>query len=337
MVKSDNRLLSSTKDDSFWNTCFYNPFYEEIFDYFLNHLLRWTEPHLLVTFCLLILIILPIIFLVRSDDSYLKISRLYNVSRLSILTFFHRVLYIYLIFLPLSYVLKQNPPCHLPGNWKKTSFQNLFVFPYPKLASLSLTIMYISSLLFNIKKISIIISTIFLICISIHFILCGDLSISQSFGTLSLSYILHYYSQRVNFSFLHLENLILLILNLYLFIINSNSLLSFDINTKLLPYITGQFFSAFSLLFIDEYMISRYWFTRLGYAKVGKPIDLEWETGIKSSAYFSVLSSEDIITYSKNLKNDVIDSLISVLFYLIGLGIRHAWVGQIKSSVTGFL
>ena len=306
-------------------------------EYFINHVFRWTEPHLLVFFCLVILIMLPIIFLIRSDDSHLKISRLYNLSRVSVLTFFHRILYIYLIIIPMSFLIKQNPPCHYPGKWRVSSFRKLYTFPFPKLSSLSLTIMYLGSLATAAKKPVSLIFGLIVVFFGFHSVFCGDLSMSQAFFTISISYILHFYSQRVTFDFLHVENAILLVLNLVLFISKSDVFLQSSTSTEKDMDMTGRFISAAALLLVDEYMIARYYFTRNGYAKIGKPIDLQWETGAKSGAYFSILSSEEEFTFSRNLQNDIIDSVISLILYIAGLTLRHAYTGIIKPSRTGFL
>ena len=126
--------------DSLWNRCLYTPNYPKTLADIVSMFFRWTEPHVLVEICLVILILLPLIFMARSDESLIKISRLYNISRLSVLTLFHKILYIYLIFIPLAYFIGQPPPCVDATRSISESFKRLYSFPSPKLGSLCITL-----------------------------------------------------------------------------------------------------------------------------------------------------------------------------------------------------
>ena len=97
----------------------------------------------------------------------------------------------------------------------------------------------------------------------------------------------------------------------------------------------GRMISAITLLLIDWYMIARYHYTRWDYAKIGRPIDIQVEAG--DGQYFSILSSEEELHFLKNLNNDVIDSMIASIAFLIGVGIRHYFTGIIKPSTIGLL
>ena len=314
--------------DSILNRCLYNSKYEKVTGIWFSHIFRWTEPHLLVTVNLVILLLLPLIFLVRPDDSYLKISRLYNVSRLSVLTFFHRVVYIYLIFCPLALIIAQNPPCH--QNNASDSFKDLYYFPSPKFASFTITCLYFCSLASASRMRFTFLFVVFILAAGVHEIFAGDLSVAQMLVTFSLSYVIHFYSQRVPFWFLHVENIVLPVIFIILFIVKRDTFFG---NAEAL----GRAITTLSLWISDFYMLGRYHCTRAGFVSVGRPIDLEYETDAKTSAYFSILSSEEEDVFSMNLKKDLIDSGVSMLLYLIGLIIRHYVSGEIKSSASGLI
>lgn len=327
-------IYTSVFGDSFWNKCFQKEWYNDKIANILGLSLRWTEPNVLVQICLVILIILPLIFMIRTDENYIKISRLYNVSRLSILTLFHRFLYIYLIFVPLSYVIGQPPPCATSDKNIPLNFQRLYSFPSPKIGSLCFTIFYVGSLFSISYKKSFIFVFLFTIIFSIHFILLGRLSVAQTVFSIALSYILQFYSQRVPFFVMHIENMILTVLIF---------LIMFGLGPQFLPGhtkspnldFTGRMISGIALLIIDWVMIGRYNYTRRGYAKIGKPKDIQIEAG--EGQYFAVLSSEEELHFLKNLKNDVIDSFVASVLFLIGVGIRHYLTGIIKPSAIGLL
>lgn len=322
--------------DSFWNACYELKGYRDTVGNAVSLILRWTEPFIIIELCIVILIILPLIFKTRSNESYVKISRLYNVSRLSILTLFHRILYIYLIIIPLAYLIGKPPACGDSDRPLTLNFYRLYSMPSPKLSSLLLILFYIGSLI-NIShpwgNPLVHLVAIFFV---INFIFSGDLTVSQSVFTFSLVYILNFYSQRVRLYVLHFENSIFLILIIILFALKGSIFLPGKSDSNL--DFTGRLITAISLLVIDEYMLIRYQSTRYGYASVGRPIDLGLETGSNEEGkYFSVLSSEEEIAFSRNLTNDIIDSFVATLIFLIGIYIRHQVIGIIKPSSIGLL
>ena len=315
--------------DSWLNACLHVEAYAKVMDQFFNHMFRWTEPHLLVSCCLVILFLLPLIFMARPDDSFLKISRLYNVSRLSVLIFFHRVVYIYLIFAPLAFAIGQNPPCYGTGS-DVAKFERLVYFPSAKYASLNIVLLYIGSLFCVMKKWWVILFVAFLVFMAVHFVMCGDLSVAQAAVTLSLCYIVHFYAQRIPFFVLHIENAVLpMFFSVILLVKRSTALTDEDM--------LGRTVSAFSLWLADFFMLGRYHCTRAGVATVGRPTDLEYEMGANAGVYFSVLSEEEEDKFSWNLKMDIIDSVVAAVLYCVGLFLRHYVSGPIKSSAGGLL
>jgi hypothetical protein len=85
-------LVGNRIGDSFLNRCF------ETNDVMWNlqlvriALFGWTEPYPLLVFVLLLLIILPAMF--KTEHSFLKIIRIYNSTRLGLISVLHQVAYV---------------------------------------------------------------------------------------------------------------------------------------------------------------------------------------------------------------------------------------------------
>ncbi|OHT08873.1 hypothetical protein TRFO_22456 [Tritrichomonas foetus] len=305
----------SFNGDSWINSCFYLSEYENVMGGFMSIVFRWTEPNLLVICCFVFLFILPLIFLIRPDDAYNKASRLYNVSRLSILTFFHRIIYIFLVFWPISFLIRQNSPCHDIYSDENDILSNQN-FPSTKFCSFCLTVLYFSSFASVTHQKYTFLFGLFLILSTFHYVLTGTLSFGQAIFSLSISYVFHFYSMRVPFWVMHVENIVLPIVFIIIFIIKREEFFN---NTSNL----SNAILTLSLWISDFYMLARYHLTRAGFVSIGRPIDLEFETDSKSSQYFSIVSSETEGTFSKNLKLDLIDSVLGIIFFTTGTIIQH--------------
>lgn len=318
--------------DSWLNACYYSSKYENIMDGLIKIVFSWTEPQFLITLCLVFLIILPLIFLIRPDDAHGKTSRLYNITRLSVLTFFHRIFYVFILIWPISLLIKQSPPCSGKLAQSKIHFgfyedYNSYDLPSTWLCSTCFVILYFSSFLTTENQKYTFIFGIFLILLAIHFVFVGELSFAQSFVSLSISYIINFYSMRIPFFFIHIENILLPIFFIIVFIVKKPLFLDFLQNKT----VTGNFdvyndvnkgnlrhaIITFSLWIADVYMLARYHYTRSGSINIGRPIDLELEADVNSNSFFNVLESET--DFWKNLKSDLIDSFIGIFLLIIGL------------------
>lgn len=317
--------------DKLINACIIKPGYQKAMGDFLSHLFRWTEPLIVVTSCLVILFLLPILLLFGKESSYLKLSRIYNISRLSILTLFHRITYIYLIILPLAFYINQHPPC-IKAGIKIESISMIYNFPHPKYSSFCFVMLYISSLFGSskVKQKSKFIVLGLLIVLSIHWILCGDVSIAQGIFTLCFSFVLHYYSMRIPFWFLNVESFFIPLISIIIFNYNKERFLK---DTKTI----GKEITALSLWISDLYMLIKYRMSRTGFISIGRQIDLDIETSSKKGGYFSVLSSESEVSFTNYLKKDLRDSLFSVVLFTVGLIVRNYISGSIVGSYSGLV
>lgn len=313
--------------DTWLNACYYSSNYENVMGGFIKILLSWTEPQFLITLCFVFLIILPLTFLIRPDDVYSKTSRLYNITRLSMLTFFHRILYVFILLWPISFLIKQPPPCSGRLNQHKVHFgfyedDNSYNLPSTWMCSMCFTILYFSSFSTTTHQKLTFVFGILLILLAIHFVFVGELSFAQSFISLCLSYVLHFYSMRIPFLFIHIENILLPIFFIIVFIVNKNSFLNaleVEANKENLCH-------AIMTLFIwiaDVFMLARYHYTRAGLINIGRPIDFELQADVNSKSFFNVTEAESV--FWKNLKSDLIDSLIGILLLIIGFISQHSF------------
>ncbi|EAX86582.1 hypothetical protein TVAG_177590 [Trichomonas vaginalis G3] len=223
----------------------------------------------------------------------------------------------------MSLIIGQPSPCFQKEN--SGVLASTPCFPSPKFASFNLACLYIVSLASVSKSVFAPIFASLNFIAGIHFVISGDLSVGQVVGTFCMSYIAHFYSQRIPFWFLHVENIIFPILYTIIFIVEKDI---FFHDTIAL----GRAITTLSLWIADCYMLGRYHFTRAGFVSVGRPIDLEYEADSKSNAYFSILSSEEEEVFTLNLKKDLIDSFVATFLYLIGLVVRYAVIAKYEAS-----
>ena len=310
MMKYENPL--SFIGDSWINQCHYSLQYDKTMGSFFSILTRWTQPNFLVIYCLILLFVLPILFLSHSDESQFKLSRLYNVSRLSILTFFHRVLYVYLFCFPFSLLMEQHSPCR-DAFETDSEYNKTLNFPSINMCGLCFTALFFASFFAVLYKKLNFAFGIFLIIYSIHIVFTGELSLAQSFFSLSISYIFHFYSMRVPFWVMHIENVVFPIFFFTVFIIKWDLLFG-------TAEFLGEAILALALWIADFFMFVRYHFTRAGFFSLGRPIDIKFETESKSA---QIASSEVDDNFFRNLTMDLVDSSIALFLYILGLIIQR--------------
>lgn len=313
------------------DACLLRPQYQRAMGDLISHLFRWTEPLLVVAACLVVLLLLPLLLLAGKESSYLKLSRIYNVSRLSILTLFHRITYVYMIILPLAFFINQRPPC-VKVNARTGFLATTYNFPNPKYSSFCFVMLYISSLFgtARAKQKQKFVVLALLVAMPVHWVFCGDVSVAHITFTLCFCFILHYYSMRIPFWFMHVENVLLPLVSLGIYYTRKERFLR-D------PSIIGKEITALSLWVSDMYMLIKYQLSRTGFISVGRQIDLDLETRSKRGGYFSVLSSESELSFTNSLKKDACDSIVSVVIFTVGLIVRNYVSGSIIGSFTGLV
>jgi hypothetical protein len=95
--------------DPFLNECYKDNTFFQSLGVARPAIFGWTESYPLLILTLLLLIVLPTIFTKR--NSPLKLSRIYNATRLGLLSILHHVCYSYSIAFPLSLMVFRPTPC----------------------------------------------------------------------------------------------------------------------------------------------------------------------------------------------------------------------------------
>ena len=326
---NSNSSFSSYIGDNFFNRCLYNEGYNYIFDDIINSLFCWSEPLILCLSCFILLLLLPVMFLTNGEkNDNGKASRLYNTSKLTIMTFFHRITYIYLIFFPLAVFIGQPQPC-IALNFD-SSFSKLFFFPATPLACNLITLFFLSSIFSRKSVIYRCILNVLVIFLCFHYICIGRISISQSIITLFIAYTLHFISQHLTFMFSFIEFAVILVFFIVFICIKWNFIL------EVKQYVSHILITSVALYFIDIYIRSRFYYTRKGLVSIGKPIDLEYEK-VSEKSYFTNIAPEDPETFHRNMQKDLLDSAIAMLIFILSLFIRNIFSSIYKISEYGLM
>lgn len=322
---------SNNIGDSKINSCLLIPKYGDVFEDLIRSLFCWSEPLILCFSCFILLLLLTIVFMSNGEkEDNGKSSRLYITSRLVIMTFFHRLSYVYSIFFPFAVLLDQGPPCAYHGI-DNTEINELYLFPSPRFASLLFTLFFFSGL-FSLSsfgyRIGIMLFSMFL---CFHYVISGQLSIGQTLFTYSLSYILYFISQRITFIYSFIEFIIMALFLVFFFMYGS-----YELN-KNQSSLLGIFITGITIFIIDLYIRIRFYYTRRGFVSIGRPIDLEYEKFANKGSFFNSVGSEDAHQFQNNMKKDLIDSFISLSVFLFSLFIRNIFSRNIDVDSYGFM
>lgn len=297
--------------DSFLHKCYSEPiFFQSINDVY-TALFYWTEPYPLFLLLLIVLIILPAIFKFCSQGSFLKIYRLYNIIRLGLLSLLHQVTYSYTIQTPLCVFVHQTGPC-IYGDSLETSISD---FRYPFSAAISACVFLFTVARFSgiARWKSAIFITIFLVILVITVIASGLASVFQTVSTIFIAYILHFIHLYIHFKWIHVENAIVLVLNIAATIFCVYSL---EASGNSITYLM---LFPFSVLLIDEFMITRHQLSRDRFT-VERPADLTWSIESQHTESIRLLNNEEEENFDKNLNTDILTAILAfAMFFVIVL------------------
>lgn len=312
-----NFFTANAIGDSFLNKCHYNgPFYGAL-NLAYTPFFGWTEPYPLLLLLLILLVILPTIFKYSSINTFLKISRLYNITRLSLISLLHQIGYSYTLIMPIAVFIRQPSPCI----FDKKIYFSVSDFNFPNSVIMSSAMFIFSVLKFSgTKKLfSIIISMCFLTLSLVLAVASGLSSFFQAFSTVFIAYIVHFIHLLIPFRFIHFENILLSLL-----VISS---LIFSISkTNSSADLKDVFFSmwfAFVVLIIDEYILLRHHFTRITFRTIEKPRDLIWKIETQHSETIRLINSEEEESFQRYLKSDVVTSIFAFFVFFIGILMRR--------------
>jgi hypothetical protein len=298
--------------DSFLNTCFEtSPFFDFVGNYIVQ-LFVWTEPYPLLVLLLIVLVILPSIFRYPSKDSYLKISRIYNSTRLGLMSILHQVCYSYTVVTPLGFFVNLPLPCSHTSTYGQyndpefpdslTTAASLFVFSVARYSHVSL-------------RISLPVCTVFLTILILCFISL-NVSVLHAVSGLCISYILHFLHLHMFFKWLHYENAFLTVFGVAAMVYGSV--------VHEIPWERSFLYSWFSFvsIAINEMMLVRYHLSRGGFRAIERPGDLNWAAEMSHAESIRLLNSEQEDRFTDHLTSDFVTSAVALTIFFIGQVVR---------------
>jgi hypothetical protein len=301
--------------DSFLNSC------TEIIHFFASisdlrtTLLGWNEPYPLVTLILILLIILPSIFRFGSKNSYLKISRVYNFTRLGIMSLLHQITYVYTLAMPVSLMIGQGTPCVHASTYG--TFIRLTGFPSTSLMSASLFGFSVAR--FSGAPAKFLLPVLF-VYIGLTFVAELDavfVNLFQAIASVLMSYVLHFIHIHIPFRFIHVENIVLALLTITAAVFSG-----LERGWTLKGAFINLWFS-FVVILIDELMLIRHQWTRGGFAAIERPVDISWRMDMSHVESIRLLNSEEESSFLKNLQDDITTSAIAFLSFALGVVVRR--------------
>jgi hypothetical protein len=299
--------------DSFLNKCFETI---SLFDTLYrarsrSSLFGWSEPFPLVVSDLLLLIILPSIFAIPTIR--LKVSRLYNSTRLGLMVVLHQICYSYSIAMPLKLIIFQGTPCIHSTTFGRV--QHVLQFPSSILFSGASFFFSVAKLSGYTSLQSKLLITVILFLIALTEVAASQGSVLQTTSAIFFAYIFHFIGFRVPFRLCHIENTILT-----LFVL-AGMLAAIAHGWKAMQAFSEMWFS-WVVIGIDELILARYHFTREGFKTVERPFDLSWGVDDRQTQTLQLLNSEDEVDFPEHCRSDLITSVIAFVVLFIGMVIR---------------
>lgn len=301
-------LYGNRLGDSFLHRCFANiPLMDKLTGHY-TPLLGWSEPYPMLLLTLVLLLVLPTIFRI---GQFQKASRLYHVTRLSLLSLFHQICYSYTLIEPISMLLRQSGPCFYDGMPESLDY----ALPSELIASAFFFLFTVTKFGGLSPLISIIVWTLSSVVICTLAIAAEFTSIFQAIVTICIVYIVHTWHQFLPFKFIHVENVLLFFLNTGVFI-------SYLIEQEKINDLFYEMWFSLLLPLIDEVMFIRHHISRENFSMIERPRDLIWTTESVHVESVRLLNSEEEETFARNIREDLMTSIISFITFFAGVLIR---------------
>ena len=305
-------LPSNAVGDSFLNRCFADsPIFQTINGLY-TPLLGWSEPYPLIFLLLMLLIVLPTIFRV---GAFLKVSRLYNITRLGLLSLFHQISYSYTVMESLCLIFKQPAPCF--SDMSALTDVNNYSFPSAIIASSAFLVFTVTKYVGIKIYFAIIIWIVFFSIQSFLAMADNFNTFFQSLVTIFFCYLLHIWHNFLPFKFIHIENAVLFLFSLIIFIVYA----ALDLSSFSNLFFTMWF--NFLVLIIDEVLLARHHQTRGDFSTIERPGDLKWTIEKEHVETIRLLNSEEEEMFTKNIDVDLNTSLIAFVLFFIGVILRR--------------
>jgi hypothetical protein len=299
--------------DSILNRCYER---QPFFDALLNGnsrvaLFGWMETYPLLVLSLLLLMILPSIF--TRATSLAKIARIYNATRLGLMSIFHQICYSYSVAKPISIMVFQGTPCVHAASFDNRA--SLLQFPSTILMPGALFAFTLARFIGVTSLLSKLLITLFLLAISVTEVGIHESSFFQAACAIVLGYVCHFATMRVPFRFLHIENAVLTVVAAAAF--------GAGIAHGWTP------FKAFSELFftwivigIDEVIVIRHHLTRGGFHTIERPLDISWVVSIAHAESTRLLNNEEE-DFPRHCESDMVTSVAAFAAIFVGVLVRR--------------
>jgi hypothetical protein len=304
--------VGNNNGDSFLNRCFEGtPFFDVLFEARTRvAIFGWVEPYPLLILSLVLLMILPSVF--THTTSLAKIARIYNATRLGIMSIFHQICYGYSIAKSLNIMVLQATPCvHafvFDGRIALLQFPSALILSGALFAFTVMRFVGFTSLLSKL------LITVFLLAVSLAEVGVHESSFLQAICAVLLGYLLHYVTLRIPFRFVHIENVVLAL---------------FALAAWGLRVVHGwEPFKSFSELFftwvviaIDEVILFRHHVTRGGFHTIGRPLDISWVVSVAHAESTRLLNNEEG-DFRRHCESDMVTSVAAFVGIFLGVLIR---------------
>jgi hypothetical protein len=309
---SQRDSVANNVGDIFLNRCYETvPFFDTLYRSKTRlALVAWSESWPLLSLVLVVLLILPSIF--AKTTSLLKISRIYNLTRLGLMSILHQVSYAYSIVLPLRLMVFQGAPCI-----HATTFGQV-VPRFPSGPTLVAAVFCFSIARFTgaraLRWRLLIVAA--LIVLSIIEVCERDSTFLQAFCAIPLAYILHFVSIRVPFRFVHVENAVMA-----LFVLGGWG--AAVAHGWSLDSSFNQAWFAWVVVLIDEVILARHHFTRKGFRTVERPFDISWVVTEAHAEAMRLFQGEDEKNFGAYCRSDMLTSVAAFSGAFAGVLVRR--------------
>jgi hypothetical protein len=306
-----NDSVANNIGDSFLNQCFEKNSFFHDFSHTRDAVFGWAESYPLLILILVLLIILPSLF--THQKSLLKVSRIYNATRLGMMSLLHEVCFSYSIGGPLRMIVFQPSPCIHSVTFGQ--FNRLLNFP-------ASVILGGSSFAFGVSYFigwhSFIAKLLVTACLMVYVIAgigTNESTFVQGTAAVGIGYILHFINLYVPFKYVHVENAVLAFVGLGGF---------FAVRAHGWPWSLAfsENWFVWVVILIDELMLWRHHSTRKGFRTIERPADISWVMEEGHVESIRLLNSEEEADLPKNCQSDLVTSVLAFVGVFAGVLIR---------------
>jgi hypothetical protein len=319
-------VVANAIGDSFLNRCFENIDFVTHMGHPVDAFFGWLQPYPLLILLIILLMVLPSIFRYGSNNTILKIVRIYNFTRLGVISLFHQGCYSYTIGTPLVLIFAQPTPCVHTDTFGV--YTGLYMFPDNLCMSAALFAFSVARYSSVKPIIGIPIATFLLLLFLFSSVVTRQSTVFQTLSSISFSYIVHFAHVHVPFKYIHIENGVWIVFN-----IGGVVAAIVGLHLDRMQAFLEVWFS-FVLIAIDELFLITYQLTRGGFTVIERPADLSWSVAAIHSESVRLLNSEAEAQFVSHILGDTGTSGIAFVIFFLGVLIRLMFSNAFFPSVS---